>query len=50
MLEFFKDLWEFALERKKWFLFPVILVLILIGTILVFTEGSAVGAFIYTLF
>jgi len=48
-MEFLKDLWLFLRERKKWWLLPMILMLLLIG-ILVFTGGSAIAPFIYTLF
>ncbi|MCB0620688.1 MAG: hypothetical protein KDC32_03990 [Saprospiraceae bacterium] len=49
-MEFFKDLWQFLAERKKWWLVPLIMVLLLIGALLIFAEGSAIGSFIYTLF
>jgi len=50
MREFLKDLWGFMVERKKFWLTPIILVLLLIGSLLVFGQGSAVAPFIYTLF
>ena len=50
MLELLKDLWAFMKERKKFWLAPIIIVLLLLGTLLVLTEGSAVAPFIYTLF
>lgn len=50
MLELVKELWEFLRERKKFWLLPIILFLLLLGTLIVFTEGSAVAPFIYTLF
>ena len=50
MLEFFKDLWGFMKERKKFWLAPIILVLLLLGVLIVLTQGSAVAPFIYTLF
>ncbi|MFT4560525.1 MAG: hypothetical protein ACI9BW_000259 [Gammaproteobacteria bacterium] len=50
MLELIKDLWDFMRERKKFWLAPIILVMLLLGALLVFTEGSAVAPFIYTLF
>jgi hypothetical protein len=40
----------FMRERKKFFLFPVIFLLVLLGAILVMTQGSVVAPFIYTLF
>jgi len=49
-MEFLKDLFAFLKERKKWWLLPLILVLLLIGALLIFAESSAVGSFIYTIF
>ncbi|MFO7736763.1 MAG: DUF5989 family protein [bacterium] len=48
-MKFLKDLWGFITTRKKFWLVPVILVLLLVG-ILVVMSGSAAGPFIYTLF
>ena len=50
MLELLKDLWEFMKERKKFWLAPIIIILLLLGVLLVLTQGSAVAPFIYTLF
>ncbi len=50
MLSFLKELWEFARERKKLWLIPIILLLLLLGALLIFTEGSVIAPFIYTLF
>lgn len=50
MIELLKDLWAFMKVRKKYWLTPVILVLVLIGALIVLTQGSAVAPFIYTLF
>ncbi len=50
MLEFVKDLWAFMRERKKFWLAPIIVVLVLLGGLIVFAQGSAVAPFIYTLF
>ncbi len=50
MLEFLKDLWDFMRERKKFWLAPIIIVLLLLGVLIVLTQGSAVAPFIYTLF
>ena len=44
------EFWDFLKVRKKWWLTPIILVLILLGALIVFTQGSAVAPFIYTLF
>ncbi len=50
MIELLKDLWGFMRERKKFWLAPIIVVLLLIGALLVFAQGSAIAPFIYTLF
>jgi hypothetical protein len=50
MMELMRDLWGFMRVRKKFWLAPIILVLVLLGSLLVLTEGSAVAPFIYTLF
>jgi hypothetical protein len=50
MGEFLVDLWGFMKERKKFWLLPIVLVLTLLGTLIVFTQGSVVAPFIYTLF
>ena len=50
MLDLFKDLWDFLKIRKKFWLFPIILILLLLGTLLVLTQGSIISPFIYTLF
>jgi len=44
------ELWAFMRERKKWWLGPIVLVLVLFGALIVFTQGSAVAPFIYTIF
>lgn len=44
------ELWAFLKERKKFWLLPIILVLVMMGTLLVLTQGSVVAPFIYTLF
>ena len=49
-MAFLKELWAFIRERKKFWLLPIILVLLVFGALLVLTEGSAVAPFIYTLF
>ena len=50
MIEFLTDLWGFMRERKKFWLAPIIIVLLLLGVLIVLTQGSAVAPFIYTLF
>lgn len=44
------DLWDFMKERKKFWLAPIILVMLLLGVLIVVAQGSAVAPFIYTLF
>jgi hypothetical protein len=50
MNELLKDLWDFMRVRKKFWLAPIIIVLVLLGALLIFAQGSAVAPFIYTLF
>lgn len=50
MLELFQDLWAFMRERKKFWLAPIIIVMVLLGALIVLAQGSAVAPFIYTLF
>jgi len=45
-----KEFWEFLKVRKKWWLLPIVVFLVLLGALLVLTEGSAIAPFIYTLF
>jgi hypothetical protein len=50
MIDFIKELWAFMKARKKFWLLPIIIVLLLLGALIVFAQGSAVAPFIYTLF
>jgi len=50
MLELIKDLWAFMRERKKLWMAPIIVVLLLLGGLIVLAQGSAIAPFIYTLF
>jgi Family of unknown function (DUF5989) len=50
MLDLLKDLWAFMRERKKFWLAPIIVALLVLGGLIVFSQGSAVAPFIYTLF
>lgn len=50
MTEFVLELWDFMKERKKFWLLPILIVLLLFGTLIVLTQGSTVAPFIYTLF
>lgn len=49
-LGIFGELWAFMKVRKKWWLGPIFLMLLLLGLLVVFTQGTAVAPFIYTLF
>ena len=49
-LAIYKELWEFMKVRKKWWLAPIIIMLVLLGALIVFTESSALAPFIYALF
>jgi len=49
-LNIFSEFWQFLKVRKKWWLTPIVLVLILLGALIIFTEGSALATFIYALF
>lgn len=49
-MDFLKDLWLFLKERKKFWLAPLIIVLLLIGLLLILGSSSAIAPFIYTLF
>ena len=44
------ELWAFMKARKKFWLLPIIIVLLLVGALLVFAQGSALAPFIYTIF
>jgi hypothetical protein len=44
------EIWAFLRVRKKWWLLPLILVMLLVGTLLIFAQGSALAPFIYTIF
>ncbi len=49
-MEFLRDLWGFLKTRKKYWLLPIILVLLFFGVLIVMTSGPAVAPFVYTLF
>jgi hypothetical protein len=49
-MDLLKELWAFMKERKKWWLLPVIIVMLAVGGLLVFAQGSALAPFIYTIF
>jgi hypothetical protein len=50
MIDLLQDLWSFMRERKKFWLAPIILIMLLLGALLVLAQGSAIAPFIYTLF
>jgi hypothetical protein len=45
-----RELWEFLRVRKKWWLLPIVVVMLLVGSLLIFAQGSALAPFIYTIF
>ncbi len=49
-MDLLKDLWGFLKTRKKFWLLPIILTLLLFGVLIVMTSGTAIAPFIYTLF
>ena len=44
------EFWAFLRVRKKWWLLPIVVVMVLVGSLLVFAQGSALAPFIYTIF
>ena len=49
-MDFLKEFWEFLKVRKKYWLVPILLVLVLFGGLIVLSQGSAVAPFIYAIF
>ena len=49
-MDFIKEFWEFLKVRKKYWLLPIIIVLLIFGGLIVLSQGSAVAPFIYTIF
>lgn len=49
-MSFLKELWSFLKVRKKFWLLPIIIVMLFLGSIIVLAQGSAVAPFVYTLF
>tara|TARA_S200000501_G_C20790412_1_gene729244 strand:- start:37 stop:186 length:150 start_codon:yes stop_codon:yes gene_type:complete len=49
-MDFIKEFWEFLRFRKKYWLLPIIIILVIFGGLIVLSQGSAVAPFIYTLF
>ena len=49
-MSFLKELWRFLRVRKKYWLLPIVIMMVALGALIVLTQGSAVAPFIYTLF
>lgn len=49
-MDFLKDLWAFLKERKKYWLLPLIVSLVLVGALIILSQASVIAPFIYTLF
>jgi len=49
-MSFLKELWAFMRARKKFWLAPIILIMVVLGGILILAQGSALAPFVYTLF
>jgi len=49
-MEFVKEFWEFLKVRKKFWLLPIVIVLVLFGGLIILSQGSVVAPFIYTIF
>jgi len=49
-LAIMSEFWQFLKARKKWWLIPIVVSLLLLGALIVFTQGSALSPFIYALF
>ena len=50
MMMFLKEFWAFLRTRKKYWLLPILVIMLVVGALLVLAQGSAVAPFIYTLF
>ncbi len=49
-MDFFKEFLRFMLIRKKYWLFPILFILVLFGGLIILSQGSAIAPFIYTIF
>lgn len=49
-MSFLKELWAFMRSRKKYWLIPILIMMVILGVLIVMVQGSAVAPFIYTLF
>jgi hypothetical protein len=50
MASLVSEFWQFLKVRKKWWLLPIMVVMVMVGALLVFAQGSALAPFIYTIF
>jgi len=50
MASIISEFWAFLRVRKKWWLLPIVVVMVLVGALLIFAQGSALAPFIYTIF
>jgi len=50
LVELLKDIWDFLKTRKKYWLAPLIITIVFMGTLIIFTQGSVIAPFIYTIF
>ena len=50
IMSFLKEFWEFVRARKKYWLLPILIILVLFGSLIVLSQGSAIAPFIYTIF
>jgi hypothetical protein len=50
MASLVSEFWQFMKVRKKWWLLPIVVVMVMVGALLVFAQGSALAPFIYTIF
>lgn len=50
MIELLQDLWGYMRERKKFWLAPILFIMVMLGALIVLAEGSAIAPFIYTIF
>jgi len=49
-MSFLKEFWEFLMFRKKYWLLPIIIILVIFGGLIILSQGSVVAPFIYTIF
>lgn len=50
LIELVKDIWDFLRTRKKYWLAPLIITTVLMGVLIIYTQGSVIAPFIYTIF